>query len=235
MERPPGADFEQSSETTSRASTAKSDAATPVNTVTGDDVRSAYARWAPVYSVLASPTIMGRIRAAKRMNTLSGRILEAGVGTGSALPLYDRKLEVVGVDLSHDMLKRARQRIAEERLHHVRGVYEMDLMQLAFADATFDAAVCMFTITAVPHPGQVMEELGRVVRPGGVVLIASHFRARRGPWRVTDKLSTPFARKLGWDPAMDRERVLGASRLILESEELLPPMGLVDLLTFRRI
>lgn len=236
MERPTNPDRDDDTEPGATGRSAHGPRSSPsAVTVSGDDVRSAYARWAPVYDLLASPTIMGRERAAKRVNQLSGHILEAGVGTGSALPLYRRTLQVTGVDLSHDMLKRARERVATDGLTNVRGLYEMDLMHLAFPDAGFDGAVSMFTITAVPDPGRAMAELARVVRPGGTVLIASHFRAERGPWVITDRLLTPFARKLGWNPAMDKQRLLGVPGLELVSEEMLPPMGLVSLLTFRRV
>jgi phosphatidylethanolamine/phosphatidyl-N-methylethanolamine N-methyltransferase len=201
--------------------------------VEGKDVRSAYARWAPVYEIIATPTVPARKIAARRVNAIGGRFLEAGVGSGSALPLYGPNVSLVGVDLSHDMLKIARERV-EKGLSNVEAIVEMDLMSLAFADASFDGVVCMFTITAVPDAGRVMAEFARVVRPGGVVLIASHFEARSGPWMVTDRILTPFARRLGWNPSMPIDGVLDVPGLTLEARESLPPAGLVTLLVFRR-
>lgn len=200
--------------------------------VEGRDVKSAYARWAPVYEIIATPTVPARKIAAQRVNEIGGRFLEAGVGSGSALSLYGPSVSLVGVDLSHDMLKIARERV-EKGLSNVEAIVEMDLMTLAFPDASFDGVVCMFTITAVPDAGRVMAEFARVVRPGGVVMIASHFEAKSGPWRVTDALLTPFAKRLGWNPSMPIDGVLGAPGLTLESHEKLPPAGLIDLLVFR--
>lgn len=201
--------------------------------VEGRDVKSAYARWAPVYELIATPTVPARKIAARRVNAIGGRFLEAGVGSGSALPLYDESVQLVGVDLSHDMLKIARERVAKG-LPNVEAIVEMDLMHLAFADGEFDGVVCMFTITAVPDARAVMAEFARVVRPGGTVMIASHFEATRGPWRVTDRLLTPFARRLGWNPSMPIDNVLDIAGLTLESRENLPPAGLITLLVFRR-
>jgi phosphatidylethanolamine/phosphatidyl-N-methylethanolamine N-methyltransferase len=201
--------------------------------VEGKDVKSAYARWAPVYEIIATPTVPARKIAAKRVNEIGGRFLEAGVGSGSALSLYGSDVSLVGVDLSHDMLKIARERVVKG-LSNVEAIVEMDLMALAFPDASFDGVVCMFTITAVPDAGRVMEEFARVVRPGGVVMIASHFEATSGPWLVTDRILTPFAKRLGWNPSMPIETILDAAGLSLESREKLPPAGLVDLLVFRR-
>ncbi len=234
-QRPEG---QPSEDDTSDRGNGPDDGATSAQTtrplVDGKDVRTAYRRWAPVYSVLASPTIPGRNAAARRVNRLEGRILEAGVGTGSALPLYGQHLSIVGVDLSHDMLVRARQRVAEERLDNLEGVLEMDLARLAFPDGAFDGAVCMFTITAVPNPRGVMGELARVVRPGGTLVIASHFRASAGIWWVTDRILTPFARRLGWNPAMDIAAVLDVPGLKLVEREPLPPAGLVTMLVFEK-
>ncbi|MCF3932976.1 class I SAM-dependent methyltransferase [Acuticoccus sp. M5D2P5] len=206
---------------------------TTPRSVEGKDVKSAYARWAPVYEVIATPTVPARKIAAKRVNEVGGRFLEAGVGSGSALSLYDPNVSLVGVDLSHDMLKIARERVAKG-LPNVEAIVEMDLMSLAFADASFDGVVCMFTITAVPDARQVMREFARVVRPGGIVMIASHFEAKSGPWQVTDRLLTPFSKRLGWNPSMPIDGVLDVPGLTLEKREDLPPAGLITLLVFRR-
>ncbi|MEM0907931.1 MAG: class I SAM-dependent methyltransferase [Pseudomonadota bacterium] len=200
--------------------------------VDGQDVKAAYARWAPIYEFIAAPTVPARKIAAKRVNAVGGRFLEAGVGSGSALPLYTDGVKLVGVDLSHDMLKIARERAGT--LPTVDAVLEMDLMSLAFADGAFDGVVCMFTITAVPDPVQVLGEFARVTRPGGTVMVASHFEARSGPWWVTDKVMSPFAKRLGWNPSMPVEPLLQIDGLTLSSREALPPMGLITLLTFTR-
>ncbi|MEM7696722.1 MAG: methyltransferase domain-containing protein [Pseudomonadota bacterium] len=200
-------------------------------TVEGADVRQAYARWAPVYELIATPTVPARKIAAARVNAIGGRFLEAGVGSGSALPLYGSNVSVVGVDLSHDMLKIARARTGLDAT--VEGIIEMDLMSLAFPDNTFDGAVCMFTITAVPDAVRVAAELGRVVRPGGTVLVASHFKAERGIWRVSDAAMTPFAKRLGWNPSLPIDALLSVPGLDLEHRQELPPASLITLLTYR--
>ncbi|RAH99269.1 SAM-dependent methyltransferase [Acuticoccus sediminis] len=202
-------------------------------TVEGRDVKSAYARWAPIYEFIATPTVPARKIAAKRVNAIGGRFLEAGVGSGSALPLYDDNVSLVGVDLSHDMLKIARERV-DNGLKNVEAILEMDLMSLAFPDASFDGVVCMFTITAVPDASRVMAEFARVVKPGGIVMIASHFEAKAGPWQVTDRILTPFSKRLGWNPSMSIDGVLDTPGLTLEKREELPPVGLITLLSFRR-
>jgi len=200
--------------------------------VRGEDVKSAYARWAPVYELIATPTVPARKLAAKRVNAIGGRFLEAGVGSGSALPLYGDNVSLVGVDLSHDMLKIALERARS--MPNVEAILEMDLMSLAFPDDTFDGVICMFTITAVPDARRVLSEFARVTRPGGTVMVASHFEARSGPWWVTDRLLTPFAKRLGWNPSMAMDPLLDIPGLTLQTPEALPPAGLITLLSYQK-
>lgn len=202
--------------------------------IKSEHVRSAYARWAPIYDVIASPTIPARKIVAQRVNDIGGHFLEAGIGSGSALELYGESVSLVGVDLSHDMLRKARERVDRGLRAKVDAIVEMNLMHLGFADATFDGVVCMFTITAVPEPAQVLSEFARVVKPGGTVIVASHFAADAGPWRATDAMLTPFAKRLGWNPSMPLERVLGVRGLTLSEQTSLPPAGLITLLRFTR-
>ena len=80
-------------------------------------VRSAYRRWAPVYdSTFGLVAAEGRKHAVEIINAGSGRVLEVGVGTGLSLPGYKRELEIVGIDLSPEMLQKARERVAAEGL-----------------------------------------------------------------------------------------------------------------------
>ena len=136
------------------------------------------------------------------------------------------------MDLSHDMLRIARKRAAT--MPNVDAIIEMDLMQLAFPDGHFDGVICMCTITAVPDAKAVMAELARVTRPGGTVMIASHFEATSGPWKITDGILTPFAKRLGWNPSMPLDKVMGVPALTLVEQTPLPPAGRITLLVFKR-
>src|SRR6185436_237284 len=101
-------------------------------------VRSAYRRWAPVYdTTFGVVAAEGRKHAVEIINTRSGRVLEVGVGTGLSLPAYNRSLEIVGIDLSPEMLRKARERVATEGLTNVTGLHEMDAGDLKFPDAAF--------------------------------------------------------------------------------------------------
>ncbi|WP_373504145.1 class I SAM-dependent methyltransferase [Aestuariivirga sp.] len=200
------------------------------------DVRSAYRRWAPVYDHTFGKFVEAAARTVTaRANCFSGRLLEAGVGTGLALPHYGPNLGVTGIDLSPDMLERARERVSKRGQGNVEALLEMDAMALEFADASFDVAVAMFVMTVVPDPARVMHELARVTKPGGKVLICNHFSVEDGFRGAVERRLSRYAARLGWRPEFPVETVLVSDRLELVSRTPVKPFGFFTLLEFRRL
>ena len=198
---------------------------------------AAYARWAPIYDPIFGVITNSAIRTTVGVvNALpAGRILEVGVGTGIALPRYKREHRITGIDLSPDMLDRARKRVADQKLGNVEALHEMDASQLSFADASFDAAVAMFLITVVPDPAKVLAEIARVVRPGGRIVLANHFSAEGGPRAAFEKWLSRFSASLGWNPEFPIERVLGRPEMRVVERRRLQPLGLYTLVVFDRV
>src|SRR5579875_615552 len=157
-------------------------------------VRAAHQRWASVYDmVFGGVSSMGRRRAVAAVNMLPGtRVLEVGVGTGLALPHYRRDKRITGIDLSAEMLARARERVASERLSNVEALLELDAEDTGFPDSGFDIAVAMFVASVVPHPRRLMAEMRRVVRPGGELLMVGHFASAGGPRWWVERTMAPF-------------------------------------------
>ena len=200
-----------------------------------DAVRSAYRRWAPVYdNTFGRVASEGRKHAVEIINQSRGRVLEVGVGTGLSLPAYGRHLEIVGIDLSPEMLEKARDRVAAEGLDRIAGLYEMDASDLKFPDASFDTVVAMYVMTVVPDPEKVMRELSRVCRPRGEVIIVNHFSAEEGMRGWVERRMAPFADMLGWRPVFDIERVLVCEDLTLMERCPLRPWGLFTMMRFRK-
>ena len=193
-------------------------------------VREAYRRWAGVYdAVFGAVSAPARHRAVAAVNRLPGtRVLEVGVGTGLALPLYQPEKQVVGIDLSSEMLAHARRRVAAQGLGNVQELLEMDAEAMSFADASFDIAVAMFTATVVPNARQLLAEMRRVVKPGGQLLFVNHFRAEKGVRWWVERSMAPLARKLGWHPDFALTDLL-ASAAEASSIEECPPMGIFTL------
>lgn len=171
-------------------------------------VQEAYARWAPVYDVVFGAVFeSGRKAAMKVAEGIGGRILEFGVGTGIALPNYRRTNRIVGVDISEPMLQKARERVAKEQLSHVEGLCVMDGAHMGFADNSFDVVIAQFVITVVPHPEETLNEMARVLRPGGEIILVNHLGAEDGPRAVFERWFARRARKLGWRPEFQFARL----------------------------
>ena len=116
----------------------------------------------------------------------SGEVLEVAIGTGLNLAHYPPGAQLIGVDYSPAMLELARRR-AEESGRAVRLV-EGDAQALDFADASFDTVVCTFGLCAIPDAKAAVAEMWRVLRPGGMLLLADHVEATSAPARVVQRL-----------------------------------------------
>jgi phosphatidylethanolamine/phosphatidyl-N-methylethanolamine N-methyltransferase len=198
-------------------------------------IKNAYRRWAPVYDhTFGRFTTEGRRHAVEIINQSRGRVLEVGVGTGLSLPSYGRHLEIVGIDLSPEMLDKAREKVVEEGLRNITGLHEMDAGELSFADASFDTVVAMYVITVVPEPEKVMRELARVTKVGGQVILVNHFSQDDGVRGWVERRMAPFADKLGWRPVFNLDRVMVCENLKVVDRRALRPWGLFTMLRFEK-
>jgi ubiquinone/menaquinone biosynthesis C-methylase UbiE len=100
-----------------------------------------YQRIAPFYDLLELPFEYGRYRRLRRLvfDGLSGRILDAGVGTGRNVEFYPQGAEVVGIDISPAMLARAARRLKKSSA--AIELRAMDVSRFDFPAGSFDVAV----------------------------------------------------------------------------------------------
>lgn len=202
-------------------------------------VVSAYARWAPVYD-LAFTAVMraGRRAAVAAVAEDAVSILDVGVGTGLELPMFPGGRRVVGIDLAEAMLRRAGERVRRENLHTVDGLSVMDATRMAFPDAAFDAVVVPYVLTVVPEPQAMMDEIVRVVRPGGQIVLVNHFGAERGPLVPIEAWLGKRSAALGWHPHFSFD-VLGAwiagrRDVTLLERRTVRPLGLFTVVRLRK-
>ena len=153
-----------------------------------------YQRIAPLYDLLDLPFEYARYRHIRPLlfEGLTGRILEAGVGTGRNTPYYPRKASVVGIDLSPAMLARAERRRKEAAVPVE--LRQMDVTRLDFPPASFDAAVATFLFCVLANDQQVpaLRELRRVVRPGGTIRLLEYVRPRSPLRRLSVAVWEPW-------------------------------------------
>jgi len=121
----------------------------------------------PLVDIFLKPQ---KTRLFREINNLpSGRLLEIGVGNGEHLELYKRHY-VTGIDTSSKMLELA----ARQAGQHIQ-LLNMSGEQLLFPAQAFDYVVLSHVIAVVGNPEKLLEEIHRVLKPGGKILILNHF------------------------------------------------------------
>lgn len=185
-----------------------------VEVVENDFVERVYAKLAVVYDLAFGPPLHpGRLKALQRMVLEPGdRILEVGVGTGLNATLYPRDCMVTGIDLSSEMLERARERVLRNEITNVR-LIQMDAVDLRFGDDAFDIVYAPYLISVVPDPVSVAREMRRVCRPGGRIIFLNHFLSRNPVLSRIERAISPMTIHIGFKSDVDLGAFLAQSEL----------------------
>jgi ubiquinone/menaquinone biosynthesis C-methylase UbiE len=138
-----------------------------------------------------------------------GKVLEVAVGTGLNLPFYAAGLDVVGIDLSPEMVAIARRR-ADETGRDV-DLREGDAHDLDFSDATFDTVVATYSLCNIPDPDLALSEMHRVLRAGGRLILVDHIGSSSKPILWFQKVVEPLSIRFGGDH-LTRRPSLGLER-----------------------
>lgn len=188
-------------------------------------VERVYSNYASVYD-----QIFGRIfhesreSAVRQLKPAIGeRILEVGVGTGLSLPLYPRHCKVVGIDLSSDMLAKARQRKRTHRLENVE-LIRMDAGHMEFPDNSFDTVMAAYVVTAVPDYRKVVTEMIRVCREGGRIIMLNHFSNGNKLIAAMEKVISPLCKHIGFRTDLSLKNVLEGTSLVVARNEKVNPL-----------
>ena len=179
-------------------------------------VKAAYRRYAAVYDAVFGPVLQpGRKAVLQALGLRPGdRVLEVGVGTGLSLPLYPRDVTITGIDVSHEMLEKARRRVARRKLPNVEALLEMDAESMSFADASFDKVVAMYVLPVVENPQQLLRELHRVCRPDGEIFIVNHVRSDNRLIAAFENGLARFSDTIGFRPDFElRDMVSDAAEV----------------------
>jgi len=165
-------------------------------TVPDDDIDTArrYQRIAPLYDLVDLPFEWLRYRRLRKLlcGDVTGRVFEAGVGTGRNLGFYPATARVTGMDLSPAMLSRARERSSRAEFELVVG----DVTATALDSGGFDAVVASFTLCVLPVDQRpaALREMARLCRPGGEIRVLEYQRSRRPLRRAVMRFWEPWVR-----------------------------------------
>lgn len=141
--------------------------------------RMRYQRLSPFYDLLeALPEQIYQSWRKRLWSMVAGKkVLEVGVGTGKNMPYYPEDADIAGVDLTSGMLERAQQRA--EQLGLEVDLWVGDVQDLNIPDNTFDTVVSTCVFCSVPDPVLGLQEVRRVLKPGGRLLMIEHVRSEQ--------------------------------------------------------
>lgn len=176
--------------------------------------RSIYDIWAHFYDATMGRGVQRRQQLAiDRMNLRPGeRVLDVGIGTGLSLDLYPRHSKVVGIDISEGMLGRARERMDLYNYGFAQ-LAVADALFLPFTDASFDHVFVTHVITVVSDPVRLIEEMRRVCKVGGKIVIVNHFLSGNRIAATMEKLLRPICEKIGWRSDLSLEYLIAETGL----------------------
>ncbi|MDI3330253.1 MAG: class I SAM-dependent methyltransferase [Micrococcus sp.] len=164
------------------------------------------------------------------VRTLRGRVLELGAGDGANFGLLHPSVDWVGLEPD----RRRRARLAEKARSHGHRAAPLDggAEDIPLPEASVDAVLGTTVLCSVADPERVLEEVARVLRPGGRALFAEHVAAPAGTATGTVlRLARPFTRVFdhGCDPTRDTEATVRASALEVAgvARYAVPVLGLV--------
>jgi ubiquinone/menaquinone biosynthesis C-methylase UbiE len=158
---------------------------------------------ARLYDVCEASSIRRGPAKAALFREMKGRVLFVAIGTGVDIPHFPPGHEIVAVDISKEMLRRAEARRASYAGN--LQLVEADATSLGFPDASFDTVATSCTFCSVPDPVHALRELFRVLRPGGRLLMFEHVRSRNPILGLTLDLMTLWTRRAGTE--MNRDTV----------------------------
>lgn len=155
------------------------------------------------------------------LNEATGRVLEVGVGTGANLALYPETIDsLIGVDFSAKMLKFSQVKAKKMTVLYPIELLEADIQNLPFADNTFDTIVSTCVFCSVPDPIKGLEELRRVCKRDGHILMLEHMRSDNPFIGAMMDLFNPVTVNL-WGANINRETMknIHLAEILVTSED----------------
>lgn len=149
-----------------------------------------YRRWAGMYDKFFGSDYINKQRELEisMLNLKAGdRVLFIGIGTGEDLKFIPKGLEIVGVDITDEMLDIARKKAKKLNLNDIQ-ILNMDGQKLDFDDNSFDVVVLNLILSVIPDGHKCLSEAYRVLRDDGTIAVFDKF--------LDDKSNPNFIRRV---------------------------------------
>ncbi|MFS0756938.1 methyltransferase domain-containing protein [Noviherbaspirillum sp. 1P10PC] len=203
--------------------------------VSVDNVVNTYRFYAPLYDrmfgAIFDPGRRALAEAASALRPAS--LLEVGVGTGLTLAQYPASTEIVGIDVSSDMLDIARYR-AEQLAEHNIQLSLMNAESMDFPDGYFDCVALPYVLSVTPDPDKLVAEIRRVCRKGGTILILNHFSGSRF-WWLLERAVRSLADRIGFRSDFCYKEQILRHNWEVQSVRNVNFLGLSKLVTIRNV
>ena len=128
---------------------------------------------------------------------VTGEVLEVAVGTGRNLPYYPSGIKLSGIDFSPAMLALAGARADE--LGMEVDLQVADAQKLPYEGDSFDCVVCTLSLCSIPDHVAAIDEISRVLRDEGKLVMVEHVRSPRRPVHIIQRALEPLTVRLGGD------------------------------------
>lgn len=196
-----------------------------------------YKIWSPIYDKIFNSNIFLQARKQIFQETPfnnTQKILFVGVGTGADLELLNHyDLDITAIDFSPDMLRKARAKFKNSRIKFL----EMDAQNMTFNDMSFDYVVGSLILSVVPDADKCFQEMGRVLKQEGRIVIFDKFTPSNNKLSLSKKMFRPLIKVLGTDIGLNFEELYlrNNKNLIIEEDKPVMLKGMYRKIVVRKI
>lgn len=171
-----------------------------------EKIRRRYDRASRVYDILEQPMEAMSLKKwrVEATQDLKGKVLEVGVGTGKNIPYYPDGIDITAIDFSEKMLAKAREKA--KMLNKQVELIQMDAQNMDFEDNTFDMVFTTCVFCSVPDPVKGLQEIRRVCKPNGKIIMIEHVRSERKVLGLIMDVFNPLTVNL-WGANINRRTV----------------------------
>lgn len=163
-----------------------------------EKIRRRYNRISRVYDLMDKPMELMTPESwrSEILGQAYGKVLEVGVGTGKNIKYYPDGLDMTSIDFSENMMAKAKDKAVA--LNKDVQIIKMDVQNLDFPNESFDFVFTTYVFCSVPDPVKGLEEIKRVLKPGGKLVMLEHVRSKKRllGW-IMDRLNPLVVRMIG--------------------------------------